>query len=147
VTVYADASALVKLVVDEAESPDARGYLAAGPRVAASRLVLVEVPRALRRRYDADPGWADRIFEEVDLIDVDVAVLTRAARLEPPALRTLDAIHLATAMAMGAELEALVTYDTRLAAAARALGIAVVSPGVPMVPRDARALHDVHEAG
>jgi uncharacterized protein len=131
-TVYADASALVKLIVDEAESPAARAYLEPGLQVAASRLVTAEVPRALRRRYDADPAWAEGVLGEIDLINVSPIILSRAARLEPPVLRTLDAVHLASAMELGADLEAFVTYDTRLAAAARGAGLTVVSPGAQL---------------
>ena len=137
-TVYADASALVKLIVDEAESPAARAYLVPGLQVAASRLVAAEVPRALRRRYDADPAWAEGVLREIDMIDVSPLILSRAARLEPPALRTLDAVHLASALELGADLEAFVTYDARLAAAARGAGLTVVSPGAHLTgaPRD-----------
>ena len=72
------------------------------------------------------------------MIDVSPLILSRAARLEPPALRTLDAVHLASALELGADLEAFVTYDARLAAAARGAGLTVVSPGAQLTgaPRD-----------
>jgi uncharacterized protein len=147
VIAYLDASALVKLAVEEPESAAMRAFAAAFPSLASSLVASAELRRALQRRYDAVPDDANVVMESVTAIAVDEVVLARAGRVGPPELRTLDAIHLATAIGIGAELEALVTYDMRLAAAARALGIAVVSPGVPVVPREARALPEVHEAG
>ena len=67
-------------------------------------------------------------LDELDLIDIDDTVLDLAALLEPASLRSLDAIHLATAHLLGSDLRILVTYDQRLAAGAAALGIAVEAP-------------------
>jgi predicted nucleic acid-binding protein len=78
------------------------------------------------------------VLETVVLQDLEPAIIERAARLEPSSLRTLDAIHLASALGMGVDLEAFVTYDARLAAAARGAGLTVVSPGAQLTgaPRD-----------
>ena len=128
-TIYVDASALVKLCLEETESFAAREYLEAhGPR-ATSRLASVEVPRALLRRPGGDPRDAADVLRELTLVDFDAAIAETASLLGPPTLRALDAIHLATALELGPDLEALVTYDISFAAAARALGIPVVMPG------------------
>jgi hypothetical protein len=128
VTVYLDASALVKLVAPEAESDAMASFVAAHRSHATSTVGLVEVRRAAVRR----PGVTDARVEDVLTRVVGIAFdpdVATAATIGPPALRTLDAIHLASAAALGADLEAFVTYDRRLAEAARALGMPVASPG------------------
>ena len=72
---------------------------------------------------------AELLLESIELIRFDASVLRQAARMEPLALRSLDAIHLAAAQTLGTDLEVLVTYDRRMAGAARDLGMAVESPG------------------
>jgi predicted nucleic acid-binding protein len=74
-------------------------------------------------------GEARALFGGMAIIGIDRTITARAAALAPPALRTLDAIHLASAMELGADLEAFVTYDRRLAEAAAAAGLPVTSPG------------------
>ena len=96
----------------------------------ASSLVLVEVPRAARR-LAPESFWAgawDGLLGQVRLVDLDRALLTRASRLPPPGLRSLDAVHLATALAIPG-LDAFVGYDERLQSAASALGLLALSPG------------------
>jgi predicted nucleic acid-binding protein len=132
VTAYLDASALVKIAVEEAESGAMRAYADAAGSLASSRLASAEVRRALLRRYDADPEVAGIVMKSVAVIEVDAVIVDRAGRVGPPELRTLDAIHLASALDMGADLEAFVTYDARLAAAARDAGLTVVSPGAQL---------------
>jgi len=124
---YADASALVKLVVDEAESAQVVRWYVEVERVATSRLGVIETTRACSRRVH-DAAHRDRVLEEVEVIELDAAIARAAASIGPPTLRTLDAIHLATALALGADLDAFVTYDDRLADAARAIGLPVVRP-------------------
>lgn len=132
---YADASALVKLVRKEAESDVLRAYLDSADLVS-SELVLTEIPRAVRRAVAQDPALPlDLLFERtVELIDVlallplDRALLEGAGALVEPALRALDAIHVASAVALD-PIEAFVTYDERQAAAARLAGLRTVSPG------------------
>ena len=124
---YADSSALVKLVVDEAESAVVFRWFVEVERVVTSRIGVVETIRASSRR-EHDAAYRDQVLDEVEIVELDVAIARSASLLGPPALRTLDGIHLATAMAMGPELDAFVTYDDRLAEAARALGLPVVRP-------------------
>lgn len=124
---YADASALVKLILLEAESGAVHRWFTEAPRIATSRLGVVETIRASSRRIH-DAAHRGRVLEEVEIIDLNIAIAAAAAALHPPLLRTLDAIHLATAMALMPELDAFVTYDDRMAEAARALGLPVVRP-------------------
>jgi predicted nucleic acid-binding protein len=124
---YADASALVKLVVVEAESPAAYRWFTEAPRIATSRIGIIETVRASSRR-EHDPAQRERVLAEIEVIEIAELIARSAAALRPPVLRTLDAIHLATALALVPDLDAFVTYDDRLAAAARALGLPVVRP-------------------
>ena len=124
---YADSSALVKLVVEEAESASVFRWYVEVERVATSRIGVVETIRAASRR-EHDAGYRDRVLEGVAIVELDPAIARVAASLGPPKLRTLDAIHIATAMALLPDLDAFVTYDDRLAEAARAVGLPVVRP-------------------
>jgi predicted nucleic acid-binding protein len=126
--VYLDASAIVKLVVQEAEGPALREFLLDRPQRVASLLATVEVPRAVARRAGPVPERLWSAFTGLILIEISRSVASRAAGLQPAALRSLDAIHLASALEMGEDLEVFVTYDERLAAAARGLGMRVASP-------------------
>lgn len=126
---YLDSSALVKLVVHERESEALAQFLAGHQYTASSELALVEVVRAVLNQGADAIARADATLAAIDLLRLNVPILKVAARLDPPVLRSLDAIHLAAALELGAELEALVTYDGRMANAARQLGIAVVMPG------------------
>jgi hypothetical protein len=128
--VYLDASALVKLVVREPESAALMEFLRDRPDRVSSALVLAEVPRALRR---AGLGTAARrrardILARVALVDIDRRALAAAAVVDPPTMRTLDALHLATALALREDLAALVTYDRRLAVAAERADLLVQAP-------------------
>lgn len=125
--VYLDSSALFKLCVDETESPTLRLAVASWPRRASSRLSVAEVLRAARRRSSVAVEPARRVLAGVSLISVDRRV-TDAIGIEPPELRALDAIHVATALRLGRELEAFVSYDVRQLEAAAALGLPVASP-------------------
>ena len=128
--VYLDSSAVVKLVVSEPESEALRRFLAAREERVASGLVRVEVLRALRRTHGdsrATLRRAEQLLEGIALIAVDEPILRDAAAVGPDRLRSLDAVHLATALSLD-ELEALVTYDVRLGAAAAQAGVDVVSP-------------------
>ena len=128
--VYLDSSALVKLVVREPESAVLAEFLREHSDRVSSALALTEVPRALSR---AGFGTAERrrareLFTRIALVDVDRQALATAAALDPPTLRTLDAIHLATALTLRGDLTALVTYDRRLAAAAQRADVEVRAP-------------------
>jgi predicted nucleic acid-binding protein len=132
---YADASALVKLVRDEPESAALRAFLADAD-VVSCELVLTEVPRAIRRAAAHDPQLplevlirrAGEALDAVALLPLDRAVLVAAGALAEPALRALDAIHVAAAVDL-APLHAFVSYDERQAAAARLAGLRTVRPG------------------
>jgi predicted nucleic acid-binding protein len=126
---YLDASALVKLIVAEPESGALRRYLGERPRIISSRIAEVELRRAVARQDEIDAG--DRVsslIATVELLELDAEVARRAGELTPATLRSLDAIHLASALVIAPEVDAVVAYDTRLAAAARAAGLAVVAP-------------------
>jgi len=132
--IYLDSAALVKLVRVEAESQALVDWLngQAGQRLVASALVEVEVPRALRRSQPAVLGAVAATLARIDRIEIDAAVRATAAAYVDPALRSLGAVHLATAdqlVASGKKVVAFVTYDTLLAAAAQAAGLDVVAPG------------------
>jgi predicted nucleic acid-binding protein len=128
--IYLDASALVKIVIAEPESGALLTFLRSRPDRLSSALSLTEVARALRRaRFGgAVRRRAQRLLARLALVDVDRRILTAAAALEPSALRTLDAIHLATALAVREDLAGIVTYDRRLAAAAERVDLEVVAP-------------------
>jgi uncharacterized protein len=126
---FLDSSAIVKLAVDEQESESLKRYLG-GTTFASSALARTEVIRAVHRREPHRVGIALDIVRQAQLISVTTADLDLAARLNPASLLSLDAIHLAAAMRLGDELEAFVTYDERLLAAAAALGMPVASPGL-----------------
>jgi predicted nucleic acid-binding protein len=133
---YADASALVKLVRDETESGALRAYLEGGD-LASSELILTEIPRAVRRAVARDPSLpldlllerAGELVDALALQPLDRALLAGAGALVEPALRALDAIHIASAVDLD-PIEAFVTYDERQAAAARLAGLRTISPGV-----------------
>jgi hypothetical protein len=124
---YVDASALVKLVVEEAGSEAIHRWVVEASRLASSRIGVIETVRASARRPH-DAQHRDHVLEAVVVVEVTEAISSVAAALGPPNLRTLDAIHLATALALLPELDAFVTYDDRLADAGRAIGLPVVRP-------------------
>lgn len=123
---YVDSSALVKLAAGEPEAEALHEALAERASVA-SDVAWVEVVRATRRA-GADEQRAHAVLAEVRPVALTHAVVARAAALDPPALRTLDAIHVASALILGGDLAALVTYDRRLADAAAGAGLPVEAP-------------------
>ena len=133
---YADASALVKLVRDEPESPALRTFIVDADLVTCD-LVLTEVPRAIRRAAADDPSLpldvlltrAGRLLDAVALVPVERGLLSAAGALAEPALRALDAIHVAAAVAV-APIDAFVSYDERQSAAGRLAGLRTIAPGV-----------------
>jgi len=127
---YLDSSAIVKLVASEQESVALHELLRSGGPAVAGALAKVEVHRAVIR-LGPSPDLQRRVTDvlsRIALIRVDDAILQRAAQLEPASLRSLDAIHLATAMSVRQHLEAFVVYDRKLAEAAVQLGVAVAAP-------------------
>lgn len=133
---YVDASALVKVITNE-EGADALGAYLEGANLTSSELVLTEVPRALRRIAAGAPGFAleevleqaGRLIDSMALRPVDDALLIGAGMLAEPALRSLDAIHVATAVHLY-PIDAFVTYDKQQAAVARLAGLRTVAPGL-----------------
>ncbi|MGO8956169.1 MAG: type II toxin-antitoxin system VapC family toxin [Streptosporangiaceae bacterium] len=127
---YLDSSAFIKLVVAEPESAALRSAIARWPQRASSTLLRTETIRALRRSGNTrHVPAARRLLKAVRMVRIDEPLLDRAADLEPGELRTLDAIHLASALEIGQDLGVMVAYDIRLKAAAEAYGLAVESPG------------------
>ena len=127
---YIDSSALVKLVVPEPETSALEADLAHREGLVASQLAALECRRAIRRVASKRAFAAvDDMLEAVLLMNITPAVLQTAARLDPPLLRSLDAIHVATALATHDPDLEVITYDDRLAAAAAANGLRVVRPG------------------
>lgn len=141
--IYFDTCALVKLVREDEQSAPLGRFIDARPGVRwfASELARAELARTLRRINHDDKGkvldadrlraeleFAERLWGTLDLIPVSSRVLSEAAALEQPFLRTLDSVHLATAAAIGAGLSAFVTYDRRLAGAAAEAGLPVRTP-------------------
>jgi uncharacterized protein len=125
---YLDSSALVKTIREEPESRALVTWLLGKERLVACELVRVEVVRAARRSDQASAQRAREALSTLGMIPVDRALYEAAADLGPPLLRTLDALHLAAALLVGASLVAVVTYDARMADAARVLGLAVEAP-------------------
>ena len=125
---YLDASAIVKLAVREPHSDALRRYLRRRRPLVSSALSRTEVLRALVVSGEAALIAGRRALAGVDLVRVNDRVLSLAGTLPPRDLRSLDAIHLATAERLGADLGDIVTYDDRMSAAARGRGYRVVAP-------------------
>lgn len=126
---YLDTSALVKLLVREVETSSLRRHLRRWPRRSSAALTRVELIRTINRAGLSQLlPQARRQLRAIHLIRLDDQLLDRAAELDPPGLRSLDAIHLAAALSLDSDLAALITYDQRMAVAAEALGLPVMSP-------------------
>lgn len=124
----------MKLVVAEPESDALRDMLASDPDQLASAIVEVEVVRAVRRGAPDLVPLAQRVVSQLTVLEVSEAIRARAALLDPVALRSLDALHLATALELGDDLDALVTYDSRMTEAAAGIGLQVAAPGAGGAP-------------
>lgn len=120
----------MKLVVTEPETEALRRYLraAGGHSLVTSALARVEVPRAVASHGRAATAKATALLATIGQLAVSLDLLDEAADLGPEVLRSLDAIHLATARRFGADLHVLVGYDRRLTEAATALGLPVAAP-------------------
>ena len=102
--------------------------LAGDPDQVSSTIVEVEVVRAVRRVAPELTKNADEVVAQVSVIEVGEPIRARAALLEPATVGSLDALHLATAIEVGDALDAVITYDARMAGAARSLGLVVSAP-------------------
>jgi len=128
---YIDSSAIVKFSVVEPESAAMAAWrtdLDPEDVVITSELAVAEVVRAVRR-VDGDVNVALAHLDSLEQLVMDRDLMLAAGTVDPPGIRTLDAIHLAAALAAGEELGGVVTYDARMADAARALGLLVLAPG------------------
>jgi predicted nucleic acid-binding protein len=136
--VYADSSALIKRSVEEPESDALEARLAEHfddeDVVVASSLAWIEVGRALRSRLIDIEQDEDEINDAIDVAFSGVAertmgddVVSLARRIAPPVLRSLDAVHLATAVLL--DVDVVLTYDDRLARACRHNGLRTAVPG------------------
>jgi len=132
---YADSSALVKLVLDEPESTALRAFVDDADLISCE-LALTEVPRAIRRAAAHDArlpielllSRAEETLDAIALLPLDRALLLVAGALQEPALRALDAIHVAAAAGVS-PIDAFLSYDERQAAAARLAGLRTIAPG------------------
>lgn len=129
---YLDTSAFLKLVVTEERSRQMHDWAIAqersGPGLWSSDLLRTEALRAARRRDPDTLAAARDRLEAVNLITLTRDTFVRAAELDPGILRSLDALHLAVALEFADDLEGIVTYDDRMAGAARILGLASLAP-------------------
>lgn len=128
---YLDSSALVKLVVDEPETAILRAWLRSrpwSPRLT-GELARVEVSRAVARAVPSALLIAQLVIARTQKVVLSPEVLDAAGMLPPASLRTLDAIHLASAMALRPHVDTFVAYDKRLLAAAEEVGLHVAHPG------------------
>ena len=126
---YLDTSALVKLVVAEDGTDALITWLneTDGDWVS-SDLTRTELLRVVRRSAPDGLVRAREVLDSITLLDVTTQIYEEAARIDPPALRTLDSLHLAVALDLGDDLESIVTYDARMAEAATANGVSTTAP-------------------
>jgi predicted nucleic acid-binding protein len=130
VPVYFDTSALLKLILVEQESPDLRQHLIDhGVQIIASEVAAVELLRGARRHSLTLDAECMALLNRTVLLPLSRSVRERASGLKPVELRTIDAIHLATALEIESDLDSMVCYDRRLVDAAEAVGIETHSPG------------------
>ncbi|MGI8721701.1 MAG: type II toxin-antitoxin system VapC family toxin [Geodermatophilaceae bacterium] len=127
---YLDSSALVRLVLTEPESSVLAGVVRTGPGMISSALARIEVIRAVRRKGPVEEKSARLLMASVDSVDITDQIINEAGRIGRLQLRSLDAIHLATALELRSALTGFVAYDRRLLDAAAALGLRPMSPGL-----------------
>jgi hypothetical protein len=125
---YVDSSAIVKLAVAEPESAALRRYLSRRQPLVTSALARTEVIRALLPSGPQAVTRGQEVLRRIQLVRLNDRELNNAGRMRPNELRSLDAIHLASALLLGAAVKVIVTYDERMAHAAQASGWSVASP-------------------
>ena len=119
----------MKLVVEEEETAALIAWInAAELELVSSDLARTELLRAVRRAAPDRVVRARDVLDAVTLLELTTQIYEEAARVDPPSLRTLDALHLAVALDLGDDLESIVTYDDRLAHAATVNGVRVTAP-------------------
>ncbi len=128
--IYADSSALVKLIIEEDESEALRRAIEeAGVGLLTSQIAEIEVARAVKVANPDQLGECERLLASCTRVRVSESIVRRATMLASAHLRTLDAIHLATALR--ADVATMLVYDERLGTAAGAAGLTVLRPGLP----------------
>ena len=127
---YMDSSALVRLVIRETGSDQLRGFIG-DQEMVTSQISRVELVRAVARSQPDSVEAALDLLGELTLVAVNRVIASRAAWVPPPALRSLDALHVASASVMRDSLDAFVTYDHRMIDAGRIAGLRIASPGDP----------------
>jgi predicted nucleic acid-binding protein len=125
---YMDTSAIVKLAVREPESAALRRYLRRKRPLVTSALARTEVARALLPFGPSAFARGEEVLRRIDIVRVNDQILKSAGSMLPVELRSLDAIHLATAVALGEDLARVCTYDDRMTTGAATLGLPVVAP-------------------
>jgi uncharacterized protein len=128
--IYLDSAAVVKLAHAEAESPALRNWLDERAETGWISSVLTEIEsfRALARYAPEAVSRLPAVLDQIDLIDLGPGIRVLARTAKPVRVRSLDAIHLGTALQARSGLISFVTYDKRLLEAARAAGLPVDSP-------------------
>lgn len=124
---YLDTSAFLKLITDEAETQAMRSWFRSHDSIWSSHLLRTEALRA-GTRLGIGSDLIENALDTVSLILPSSTTFFEAGRLLPATLRSLDALHLATAMELGDDLEGMVAYDDRLIDAACAVSIEIYSP-------------------
>lgn len=130
--IYVDTSAVAKLFIAERETSDLRQWLSdrSEPHLVSSALLAVELLRLLRLVSPATVTPAEQFLAtDIDIVEITPSILDDATTVLPSRLRTLDAIHLATALDLGASVDVLLTYDKVFIEAARDTGLSVACPG------------------
>jgi uncharacterized protein len=126
--IYVDTSALLKLIFPEAESEALAAYLPADAAAVSSVLLIVEARRGTIRRAPRRLPRLDVMLGRIRMVELSDSVIETASRLPDPMLRSLDAVHLATAMLIRDDVEVLLSYDDRLLTAAASHGIHTATP-------------------
>lgn len=129
-TVYLDASAMAKLVIAEPESVALREWIGARPDEphVTNSIGVVELQRLAARISEEALTTAVQLLTRIDQLELTPLALARAAHLPPPGVRTLDALHIASASELS-DLDVLVSYDERMLDAAAGYGLPVAAPG------------------
>lgn len=125
---YLDSSALVKLAIEEPESRALLAYMRRRKVLVSSALARTEVLRALLLEGDEGIARGRAVLGRIELIRVNDRILNAAGLLQPPEVRSLDAIHLATAYELGSDLSQVISYDERMLETAKGIGLKTASP-------------------
>jgi hypothetical protein len=131
-TAYLDATAVIALVLDEPAAPDLVAFLRGMGNRLTSVITRAEVARRVASTEPAAASRAAEIIARLAIIELDGGVVGTATALRPPSLGLAGAIHVASAQLLADSLDAFITYDPAIAAAARGVSLTVESPGVDL---------------